>query len=383
MTTATETRTDEVLQCVGDILNAHDLWENDRFSSDIPAPSIDLAAAKCVELCCSGEIPGPLSGLVILALDFAERWQLYRENDSAHCDRRTKKPTQKVWSAFRELRRARDAFQRPDDKRHLESVTELKRQKLDHAQIARCYGVRDERTDVWSGPFFDQDGKPRIDLIEQQFRAENGEGERVVPVDFSVTVPPESNLSDVRQLSQKISRFQEKISPLPPPKDKGTPESLALEGAFPHQIMGAFNMTSAEVDALLQRLGLAPKSPEIPEVQPTAGDELALQRRIEEAQARKMEFQQSSHDDDVESESDADVEDEGDQDAEALSDDAEPLADDAFAHDAEFERLALHLHASDDSLGAPDIARTISEELGRPVSAADVASILKRSRQPV
>lgn len=359
-------RTSEILDAIRSLIKEHDDWENDLTSPNVPTEAIDQAAVNLDAILHEGGIPADCTEVFALALDFTIAWGQYQDGDFSREKGKEGCPKPYVWSAFRELRRSLEKHSQPP-RPPLESVTELKRQGCTHHNIAIAYATRNEKTGEYIGPFIDKQGRPLADLIEQQFRAEQGNGERVVPEGYCLPAPVQVNLE---QVSKKLRNLNQRREQTVPPKDKGTPESLALEGAFPHQIMGAFNMTAAEVEALFQRLGLTPASPDLPSTMPepppqTAGpdpfdlkEELKQKKQKREAKKTKQEIKKE---------------------ADAILNEPES---DAAALESEIEILAVGLHAADDSLGAPDIARKISEQLGVKVDGRKVAGILKRAKQP-
>lgn len=318
-------RSQAILEAIDNLIAEHDRWENDPTAPGVPTQAIDDAVEICIEST-QGDIPGEHRHLISHLANFCEFWLEYRDGDWD----KNGKPQPKVWTAFNQLRHARKTASARDVRR-VETVTQLREQKVSDLLIAKAYGSRNEASGEWEGPFF-HNGMVQNDLIERQYQHEKGNGEPVLAADW---IPP-VNQQITRDLSDKVTRKLAEIASrntTQGPRDKGTPEELALGGAFPHQVKKAFGLSDAEVATLYQQIGKA--------------------EMLEPGQREKM----------LET-------------PPVASQPEEPTADD----DA-IAALVVEIAAKDESLGAAEIAREVESQTGQKIDGRKVAGILRSQKQ--
>lgn len=252
-------RTQEILDAVEGILESHDRWAADRHSNQhIPPDAFDDEVSYLSYVLTVERIPEALTLLVERSLNFCMNWDRYLNGEEEFITR-DKRPMTSAWGQFNEMR---EIHRRCTAKVIIqtESVSAMLAEGVQPEQIAKSFGKRNEDGE-WSGPFF-TDGKPRRDAVLAQAAFEKGEpgGKQVLPSGYNrveMNNRPEpaddSNLPEhIAELKARTSRNNPQQEQ--PARDKGTPEELALGGAFPHQVKNAFGLTDDEVAAVFDRI---------------------------------------------------------------------------------------------------------------------------------
>lgn len=331
------TQTEKVLSAIDNLVAEHDRWENDPAAPEVPTQALDDAVTDCVTAIAGADIPHDCRTLANCLMDFCDLWLDYRNGE---WDRKGR-PFPKVWSAFTETRRARDTV-REQEPRRVESVTQLRAQKVSDLLIAKAYGIKNPVTEQWEGVFFNSYGQVRNELIDQQHRYEEGkEKESPIPADWEHPQHKRIAQDGLGRLTQKLQSIEARTAATGKTQDKGTPESLALEGAFPHQVKKAFGLSQSEVEALYNRLGLPLDGPDLGPDLGTAPPE--PQKQPEPPTATQ--------------------------------DPADSCDDDALS------QAVMQVHTADDSLGPAEIARQVEADHGITVGWQKVSAILKKQRE--
>ena len=374
MTTQTQTTTPtptsqtdrhtEILAVVDKVIREHDTWADDRDSSDIPPNSMDEAVLRAGEVCSRGSIPGELGRLVMHVVTLADVYNRFMNNEFGFVIPGRGEPTSKIWNEFREIFHLRKQVSAPKTVNR-ETVSRQLEQGVSPELIAKSFGTRSE-DGVWTGPFH-REGKPSRELVLQQAKFERGEsdGKQILDESAFVVTLEEDTSYDKDELENKITSLKAKSAPAPePPKDKGSPEELAMGGAFPYQVRKAFpHLTEAEIEAAYNRVGLGI------DMEHLASDRPSEEQPIGHVQSESTEDNETTEDPQPQPEptprpvsSAADLF-------------PEPISQDALA------KRVLMLHRQDESLSPADIGRRLSEELGEVIDGRSVASIIARHRR--
>jgi len=403
--TETETTTDrsaEILAAVDHLISEHDAWADDDTLDDyIPPASFDAAVDALAGVLISGEVPNHLAGLVHKALEFSNQWFAWIDRDNGdfgfgpdneayelkhdkngHIAGRV--PHHRTWRLLREVMDWRKKIAEKPEPKTLERVCDLIEQGVSPLQIARIFGKRDPENDRWSGPFFTAFGSVDESLIAEHAAYENGKGgKRILKDSDYVSTPPEDGWkTDTKSKLETVSGTYQEIEKLhlrqaaidraampaePQIVDKGTPLSLAREGAFPHQVQAAFHLTAEQTAEVFRQLR----------------DE---KRIAEENELRQKLGIKSDGDETASQATESTPAKDGPEDSglfdQTAGDEPEAVSEDSAAVDMrELQRLVGEIHNRDESLGAADIARRIEDETGHKIDGRTISMIIRRIRE--
>ena len=161
-------RKEQILAAVDNLIHVHDAWENDDHSPGVPTEAFEQAVEDCVGIVCTGDLPSDCREINTAVGRLAVEWNEYREGRKINGNGT---PFDSLWAAYREIVQARRGADAPV-KRTLESVAQLREQKVSDFQIAKLYGVMHPQSGLygptWEGVFFDDNSRVMHDKIDQE-----------------------------------------------------------------------------------------------------------------------------------------------------------------------------------------------------------------------
>lgn len=339
-------RKTEILDAVDSMLTAHDEWvlnDSEKYITDRMELVFDRAVLVVTK---GGDIPRGCVQLMISVSIWAVEWAAYKRGnwDSQ------RRPRGEFWDRFNAIRIERQGIQQ-FAARTIESVRQLRHEKLTDLQIARAYGKRINE-DLWIGPFFDARGGTRFDLIQKEHDTPGS----VIPAGW---IHP----NDEDTLAANLKELEGRLKAVPIPEnsssaeDPASIEELLREGAFPAQIARVKKTTLDHVYEVAKTLGLTPN--ELPnlgamrapgENQITPEQDAALQPGKQHQQQPKP-FQ------------------------------AEETPETSKADDESIRQAIFEAADDNPNMGSPEIAEIVTTETGVKVSAQKVAGVLRHRKQ--
>lgn len=164
-------RTNEITGAVDGIIRCHDEWERDHEAPLYVPAEFGNRVESAVEVINRGDIPPRCVKLSETVTQLRLQWDLYETGQATNSNGL---PRSDFWKAYRQMLEAR-AGAIPVPPRRPEPVKVLLEQKVGYRQIAEfIYGHRG------AGPFLDEDGQVRADLIEKEAK----EPGSVIPTDW-------------------------------------------------------------------------------------------------------------------------------------------------------------------------------------------------------
>lgn len=256
-------RKQHMLASVDNLMRVHEAWQADE-KADVPTQKYEQAVEDCVGIVCNGDIPSDCRGVELSVSKLAMEWDLYRKGEKINSNGT---PLDSLWAAYRGVVSARRGAVTPT-RRTLESVNKLMTEKVPHLQIAKMYGIRGPKVDimdaVWVGPFFDEEGRVRHDLIEQQAAFDRGEegAVRVIEEGWEHPAETERVKRESAELDNRIQRLEaeDEARDITPHEDPATIEELLRQGQYPATVAKVKKCSLEEVMRISEQIGLEPNS---------------------------------------------------------------------------------------------------------------------------
>lgn len=249
-------RKEQILLAVDNLIRVHDDWENDDRAPIVPTEAFEQALEDCVHIVCNGDIPTECREMNTAVSRLAVEWEDYRNLERVNPNGT---PHDSMWAAYREIVQARRGAIAPVP-RTLESVAQLREQKVPDYQIAKMYGTRDPSTGLhtptWIGPFFDENGRIRHDQIDKEHKKPGSVlGKNWVHPDEISRVEKEKLELDTRLKRLESQQEQRDDSPY---EDPASIADMLYEGAFPAQIAKTKKVSIREVLEVAKELEITP-----------------------------------------------------------------------------------------------------------------------------
>lgn len=249
-------RKEQILLAVDNLIRVHDDWEDDDRAPIVPTEAFEQALEDCVGIVCNGDIPTECRDVNTAVSRLAVEWEDYRNLAKVNPNGT---PYDSLWSAYRAIVHARIGAIATVP-RTLESVAQLREQKVPDFQIAKMYGTRDTSPGLhsppWSGPFFDDNSRIRHDLIDKEHKKPGSVlGKDWVHPDEISRVEKEKLELDTRLKRLEAQQEQRDDTPY---EDPATIEEMLHEGAFPAQIAKTKKVSVQRVLEVADEIGLTP-----------------------------------------------------------------------------------------------------------------------------
>lgn len=265
MTANHNDRGQAIVDSVSVMLDAFDAWQQDAANFDIkPHSPLARAIEHSVLTVCYGDIPEQVRGIEIAVGRLRLAFEDYQGGEFRE---RTREPMPSFYAAMRSVAEAfRGCEQQTAQTTVIESVSELRLQKLNDEQIARAYGAWDDEANQWTGPFFDRHGRVQTALIQQEITQPGS----VLGPAFQHPLDQIHLLQRERRLNEQAARFadrqetskSEEARRIKPKPTRETVLQLLAEKLFPHQIQLDYDITMIEINAIAESVGVAVKTPE-------------------------------------------------------------------------------------------------------------------------
>lgn len=329
-------RTREILVAVDNLIRIHNEWEEDRTAPDVPTVGLENAIETCVEIVCNGDIPARCREINTAVSKLAVEWHGYRSGTKIQPNGR---PHESLWAAFRGMVQARLGAVEPEP-RSMESVKQLRGEKVPDQQIAKIYGVRRQggfNQPIWEGPFFDASGRVDHAKIDK----EATEPGSVIGADWIHPNERSRVEKERKEIESRLQRLDEddRRRETTPYQDPASIEDMLREGAFPAQIANVKGCTIQEVWEVAEKIGLEPNDPN--------SDEVWNLEEVEELVDDKPEDSENS------------------------------------IEKGDMDELIIKIYSDDteNKLAAGEIAAQVSEKLGVEVKAQKVAAVLRELKK--
>lgn len=341
-------RFQDILDAVDAMFAAHDEWESDRTAPEQPTEKLEFAINSAIETCRYGDAPQSCRELLAAMEALGKEWAAYQ---NGQWDRQ-QRPLPAFWEAWRNVVTARSGAT-PIRPRRPESVSELLRQGVSYNQIAMAiYGHRGQ------GPFLEDGGAVRVDLIEQQARFEDGKpgAERVIPEDWIHPAEQERVREHNQQFVHRLQRLEARQEQTRGYVEPKSVDECLQEGMLPAQVANVKDVPIEQVWERVRALGLNldgdPLGTPAFQTAPTApsGQEGAA-----------GESQQSEA---------------------GAGDGPVGISGQAVSDEEALQELIAQTAQANANLGASDIAAKVSEELGETVSTQKVVAVLRSRQKP-
>jgi hypothetical protein len=164
MEEATTRRKEAVLNAVDRLLGAYDNWSKDVSDFKIqPDSELDDYLNVLEGVIDNGHIP---QSCFELTQEVRKLLVAYRRYEEGEWKAGSLEPTERFYHCVAQVQQARLGAV-PPESTTLESVKQLREQKVSDQQIARIHGTRDPESGLWSGPFFKR-GVPQSKLIDSE-----------------------------------------------------------------------------------------------------------------------------------------------------------------------------------------------------------------------